>query len=131
MFIKFLVEGYQGEPERMKSVARRVSHQLPDAEEQGINRSIRFERYDEIIKRPLTKRETVFGVKSPPNGGGCKGLVNWRAFCRPAEATIEMARAKILGADEWIEDFVRRVILEAGWKIVKQENQEVSLNALQ
>lgn len=118
MFIKFLVEGYKGEPERMKSVARRVSHQLPDAEERGINRSIRFERYGEIIKRPLTKRETVFGVKAPRNGGGCKGLVNWCAFCKPAEVVIEMARAKMLDADEWIEDFVRRVIVAADWKIV-------------
>ena len=102
-------------------MARKISHQLPDAEERGINCSIRFERYDEIIKRPLTKREAVFAVKSPPNGGGFKGLVNWCAFLSPAEITIEMGRAKLNGADEWIEDFIIRLIKKLGWQIVSEK----------
>jgi hypothetical protein len=88
--------------------------------------SVRFERYGRIVERPLTRRELVFGVKAPDDGkgGGFAGLVVWAGYegsdLQP-EVRIDMARARMVGADDWIVQFVRQIILAAGWTIQSEE----------
>lgn len=132
---RFLVSGVSLSPYRlsdgreivpggqMKSQARRVSHRLPGADDK-VGPVIRFERYGRVHERPLTRREMIFGVKAPPDGkgGGFAGLVIWRDPYedRPGEVIIT-PRARLTGAGEWIVQFVRQIILTAGWTIIKEE----------
>jgi len=137
MYHKFLVAGVVLQPYRfpdgqeiipggqMKSQARRASHRVLGGDDK-VGPTIRFERYDQILDRPLTKRELVFGVKSPNDGqgGGFAGLVAWCGYegsdLQP-EVRIDLARARMVNASEWIVQFVREVILAAGWAIQSEE----------
>lgn len=130
---KFLVRGVElrETPEgifsfgQMKSQARKVSHAVSGAEDK-VGPSVRFERYGQIIERPLTRRELVFGVKAPDDGkgGGFAGLVIWRDPYedQPGEIVITpRASSSLVGASDWIVDFVRQIILAAGWQIQSEE----------
>jgi hypothetical protein len=134
MFYKFVISGFSPQPYRfsdgteimpggqLKSQARRVSHRVTGCDDK-VGPVIRFERYGRIYKRALTRRELVFGVKSPNDGkgGGFAGLVIWSSFNNPPEVRINMVRAKAVGADNWIVQFVRKVILAAGWTILQED----------
>jgi hypothetical protein len=114
---------------QMKSQARKVSHAVPGAEDK-VGPSVRFERYGRIVERPLTRRELVFGVKAPDDGkgGGFAGLVIWRDphNDQPGEILVDTVRAKWIGAGDWIVNFVRQIILAAGWTIQKEEGADSS-----
>jgi len=130
MFYKFVISGFSSKPYRfpdgseimpggqMKSQARRASHRVVGCDDR-VGPVVRFERYGRIIERALTRRELVFGAKAPDDGkgGGFAGLVVWQGFIDPAEVRIDMARAQAAGAGEWIVQFVRDVIIAAGWTI--------------
>ncbi|MCD6193299.1 MAG: hypothetical protein J7L26_07495 [Candidatus Aminicenantes bacterium] len=106
---------------QLKSQARRVSHQVAGCDDK-VGPVIRFERYGRIYERPLTRRELVFGVRAPEDGkgGGFAGLVIWRDLEEDrCEVIINLARARAVGAEEWIEEFVKKIILAAGWKIIE------------
>jgi len=107
---------------QMKSQARKASHAVPGAEDR-VGPSVRFERYGRIVERALTRREMVFGVKAPDDGkgGGFAGLVIWRdpQGDQPGEVIIT-PRASLIGAGDWIVQFVREIILAAGWTIIKE-----------
>lgn len=136
MFYKFLATGVTLQPHRfpdgseiipggqMKSQARKASHQVPGADDK-VGPTVRFERYGRIVERPLTRRELVFGVKAPDDGkgGGFAGLVIWRDphGDQPGEVIIT-PRAGLTGAGDWIVQFVREIILAAGWTIQAEED---------
>ena len=136
MVYKFLVAGFSPKPYRfpdgseiipggqMKSQARKASHAVPGAEDK-VGPVIRFERYGRIFERPLTRRELVFGVKAPNDGksGGFAGLVVWRDPYddQPGEVIIDLARARWAGAGDWIVQFVRDIIIAAGWTIIEEK----------
>lgn len=132
MYYKFFVKGYlfNGKmQEEMKRIARRVSHRVPGANDSGLSLGpVRFEYRGRIEQRSLTKRETVFGMASPSDrNGGFAGLVSWRGY--PDEngctvVSVDIARATLVGASEWIVDFVRQCIVQAGWAI---EDEEMSI----
>jgi len=107
---------------QMKSQARRASHRVPGADDQ-VGPSVRFERYGRIAERPLTRRELVFGVKAPDDGkgGGFAGLVIWRdpSGDEPGEVIVNDR----IRTGEWIVQFVRQIILAAGWTI-QSESEE-------
>jgi len=132
MFHKILLSGF--EPQKLlngeipigqlKSQARRASHSVPGCDDQ-LGPVIRFDYRGQIIKRKITRRELVFGVKAPDDnsGGGFAGLVSWRESDEgsPSEVLVNLARAKMAGADKWVVQFVRDVIVAAGWTIVSPE----------
>jgi len=137
MYHKFLVKGVVLQPYRfpdgqeimpggqMKTQARRASHRVLGGDDK-VGPTIRFERYDRIYERPLTKREVVFGVKSPDDGrgGGFAGLVIWRDPSGDELGEVIITpRAGLAGAGDWITDFVRQIILVAGWTIRAEENE--------
>ena len=142
MFYRFWVSGVRLEPYRfpdgseiipggqMKSQARRASHRVPGAEER-VGPAIRFERYGRIYKRPLSRREIIFGVRAPEDGkgGGFKGVAIWRDPDPDSEGLgevlVDLARAKWAGfrSEEEVVRFVREVILAAGWTIEKEERR--------
>jgi len=131
--MKFIISGFQPKSlsdgtvpiGQLKSQARRVSHQVPGCDDR-VGPVIRFERYGRIIQRSLARRELVFGVKVPDDGkgGGFAGLVIWRETPYgpgDAEVIIDLARARAVGATDWIGEFVRKIILAAGWNIELEE----------
>lgn len=131
MFHRFLVAGFVPTATaegiipggQMKTEARRVSHRVPGAEDR-VGPSVRFERYGRLYERALTRRELVFGVKAPDDGkgGGFAGLVVWAGYeglDRQAEVRIDMAR--MAGAEEWLVQFVRDVIVAAGWTVESEK----------
>ena len=127
MYHKFFVKGYGGEPYQMKSAARRASHRVAGCEDAGLDIGlVRFEYHGRVYRRDLTKREAVFGMAEPRDrhGGGFAGLVMWQDGALENACvivSIDMARSGMTGADEWIVDFVRAVICEAGWVIIREE----------
>lgn len=114
---------------QMKTQARKVSHTVPGAHD-AMGPPIRFERYGRIVERPLSRRDLVFGVKAPDDdkGGGFAGLVIWQDphGDQPGQVIIT-PRASLVGAGDWIVQFVRQIILAAGWTIQSEEGLQPSL----
>lgn len=139
MFYKFFVSGFSPEQcqltngwevmpvGQMKQQARRVSHNVPGADDQ-IGPAVRFERYGRIFNRALTRREMVFGVKKPDQSeGGFAGLVSWCDQTTLCEVRVDLGRAGYFSARSWIVQFVREIILAAGWTIEREEEANSSL----
>ncbi|MDO8592670.1 MAG: hypothetical protein Q7R92_02770 [bacterium] len=127
LFYTFIVADYKGNPYELKSFVRRTaSHKVTGNSLPGTNLGpIRFQRYAKTMERELTRREAVFGVGSPADnsGGGFKGLVMWRGMrdgLGNCQVVAEMARSRLVGAADWIIDFVRQCILLAGLKIAEE-----------
>jgi len=130
MYHKFLVTGVElwRTPEgiipggQMKSQARKASHAVPGAEDQ-VGPVVRFERYGRLYERALTRRELVFGVKAPEDGkgGGFAGLVVWRDPYRDQSGEVIITPRAQMVAGDWIVQFVREVIVAAGWTIEREE----------
>ena len=107
---------------KMKSHARHKSHEVAGADDR-VGPVCRFLlRGDRITERRLSKREIIFGVPAPRDGkdGGWKGLVSWIWHDEPEhpELRIDMARARAIGAESWIVDFVGAAVKECGWTVV-------------
>jgi len=132
VFNKIVLTGFQPEKlsdgaipfGQLKSQARRASHRVPSCDDE-VGPVIRFDYRGQIFERKLTRREMVFGVKAPDDnsGGGFAGLVIWRDGQDelPSEVVIEMARARMTGAGEWVIQFVREVVKAANWKELTPE----------
>lgn len=119
--------------EDMKKQARRASHQVASCDE-VVTSCGPFrveEKSGEEAVRHLTRRELVFGLK------GFGGLVIWRGttgmdmddpegsgMCIAVDGEVIIdSRAKMLGLlSEWIIDFVRQIIVKAGWRIIQEED---------
>lgn len=125
-YVFFTISFRDEDPGRMKSVARRASHQVPECETPGLTIGpVRFDYRGSVVTRNLTRREAVFGMRSPVDGrGGFAGLVTWQGYPNNEDQTyvsIDMTRSRIVGADGWIVDFVRQCIVAAGWIVVREE----------
>ena len=110
---------------QLKSQARKASHRV-DGCDDPVGPVVRFEYKGQIETRPLTRREMVFGMKSPDdgNGGGFAGLVAWCGYAgtqRAPEICIDLYRAQVYGANQWIIHFVSEIIRWAGWTVLSGE----------
>lgn len=103
---------------QLKKYIRTISHQVEGCDEE-IGPYLEFERYKKLIKRNLTKREMVCGVK------GFKALLAFHGEPSSLTLTVDTARAKMCSADDWIIEFVREIIQKAGWKILEEKNYTV------
>lgn len=129
---RFIISGFKINSlgEDMKKQARRSSHRIVDCDEmvKSCGPFAVKNRYGKKVTRHLTKRELVFGLKD------FAGLVSWISYPnnKPDEVVIDI-RARMLGAGDWIIDFVRKVIqeptcdrdnnpLKDSWQIVSEVN---------
>lgn len=111
--------------QKFKSHARHQSHEVPGCDDK-VGPTCRFLlKGDRITERRLNKRELVFGVPAPRDGkgGGWQGLAAWIWHDEPdlPEVRIDMSRARSVGADSWIGDFVRAVVEQCGWQVVDED----------
>lgn len=122
MYHLFKISGFRPKSQaigQMKSQARKASHDVAGCDKQ-VGPVIAFERYKIIYNRSLTRREMVFGVKAIHyvSGSGFAGLVAWHDHDQSVK--INMVRAKSLGIQDWIVQFVRDTIVAAGWTIIEE-----------
>lgn len=110
--------------QKFKSHARHHSHEVPGCDDKVSPRCRFLLKGNRITERNLSKRELVFGVPAPQDGkgGGWKGLVVWIWHDEPdsPEVQIDMHRSQAFGADSWVVDFIRNVIVRSGWTIVDE-----------
>lgn len=117
-------EIYSGNSQ-LTTIARGWSHEVKGCDDL-IGPVTRFDRYGKILERSLTRREMVFGVWKPEDGrGGFRPFVYWTYTNKNISvAQIDLKKARKYNAEEWIIDFVRQTILQAGWWILRETKND-------